>query len=69
MENVSNTMIENNADIELNRPSTSRFLFLLGFFGFFLFAAGCCYGLFTKKYDSNADVKVQESSLYAPQYK
>ena len=32
--------IDNPVDIELNKPSKSRFLFLLGFFGFFVFFIG-----------------------------
>lgn len=61
--------IDNNADIELNKPSKSRFLFLLGFFGFFIFAAGCCYGLWTKSYKSTANIEVPESTQATPKYK
>jgi hypothetical protein len=64
-----NNLIENEADIELNQPSKSRFLFFLGFFGFFLFMAGCFSGLWTERYDSNADVEVPESATYNPKYK
>lgn len=68
MENQNN-YIDNDADIELNKPSKSRFLFLLGFLGFFVFFAACNYGLWTERYDSNADVKVPKSSEYTPSYK
>ena len=66
---MDNNYIENEADIEINKPSKSRFLFLLGFLGFFIFFGACNYGLWTKRYKSNADVKVQESTLYTPKYK
>ncbi len=62
-------LIDNEADIELNKPSKSRFLFFLGFFGFFLFMVGCFTGLYTERYDSNADVEVPESATYNPKYK
>lgn len=68
MENQNN-FIDNEADIELNKPSKSRFLFLLGFLGFFVFFAACNYGLWTERYDSNADVEVPTSSEYTPSYK
>jgi hypothetical protein len=67
MEN-KNLYVENEADIELNQPSKSRFLFLLGFLGFFVFFAACNYGLWTERYDSNADVKVPEHTKYTPKY-
>ena len=62
-------VVDNKSDIELNKPSKSRFLFLLGFFGFFIFAWAGCYNLYTHKFKSNADVKVPESTLYDPKYK
>jgi hypothetical protein len=61
--------IDNPVDIEISKPSKSRFLFLLGFFGFFLFFIGCNYGLWTRHYRSNADVEVPESAQYNPKYK
>jgi hypothetical protein len=62
-------IVENHADIELSKPSKSRFLFLLFFFGFFLFVGGCTYGLWTFKYKSTADIEVPESTQYNPKYK
>jgi len=67
MEN-DNLYIDNNADIELNKPSKGRFLFLLGFLGFFVFFAACNYGLWTKRYESNADVVVPDHTKYTPKY-
>jgi hypothetical protein len=67
MEN-NDLYIDNDADIELNKPSKARFLFLLGFLGFFVFFAACNYGLFTKKYKSNADVEVPDHTKYTPKY-
>lgn len=64
----SNTELDNPVDIELNKPSKSRFLFLLGFFGFFIFAWSGCYNLHEHGYKSNAEVKVPESTLYDPKY-
>jgi hypothetical protein len=61
--------IDNPADIELNKPSKSRFLFLLSFFGFFIFAWAGCAGLYKHKFQNNNDIKVQESTLYQPKYK
>jgi hypothetical protein len=48
--------------------SSSGFLFYLqvACMGAFLF--GACYMLFTKRFDK-PEVKVQESTLYTPQYK
>ncbi|KXK42022.1 MAG: hypothetical protein UZ11_BCD004001551 [Bacteroidetes bacterium OLB11] len=42
--------IDNPLDIELNKPSKAKFLFYLGFFGFFVFCIGCNYGLWTRSY-------------------
>lgn len=61
--------VDDPADIELSKPSKSRFLFLLGFFGYFIFAWAGCYNLYTHKFESNKDVKVQSSTLYEPKYK
>lgn len=67
--NNNQNLLENEADIKTNKPSSSRFLFLLGFFGIFVFAWAGCYNLYEHKYDANKDVKINESSLYAPKYK
>ncbi len=61
--------IDNPVDIELNKPSKARFLFLLGFFGFFLFAIGCNYGLWTRSYKSTEKIEVPESTKANPKYK
>lgn len=61
--------IDNPNDIELNKPSKSRFLFVLSFFGFFIFAWAGCYNLWEHKYKSNSEVKVPENTLYEPKYK
>jgi len=61
--------IANNADIEYNKPSKSRFLFLLFFFGFFIFAWSGCYKLYQHSFKNNEDIKVPESTLYEPKYK
>ncbi len=61
--------LENGADIELSKPSKARFLFLLGFFGFFLFTWVGCYSLSTHSYKSNADVDVPANTSYDPKYK
>ena len=70
-DNAPNTFheINNPADIEYSKPIKSRFLFLLGFFGFFVFAWTGCYSLSTHGYKSNKDVEVQKSTLYNPEYK
>ena len=63
------TELENPVDIELSKPSKARYLFLLGFFGFFLFTWVGCYSLSTHAYKSNADVEVPASTSYNPKYK
>lgn len=62
-------ILENELDIETNKPKTSRFYFLLGFFGIFVFAWAGCYNLYEHKFESGANVKVNESSTYEPKYK
>ena len=61
--------IDNPHDIELNKPSKSRFLFLLSFFGFFIFAWSGCYNLWEHKYQKNDNVAVPGNTLYEPTYK
>jgi hypothetical protein len=61
--------IDNPADIELNKPSKSRFLFLLFFFGFFIFAWAGCFNLYKHSFKANDDVEINKSSLYQPEYK
>ena len=67
--NYEEQIIDNPADIELSKPSKSRFLFLLGFFGFFIFAWAGCYNLWEHRYQKNDDVKVPDNTLYEPKYK
>ena len=59
----------NEADIELSKPSKSRFLFLLFFFGFFIFAWAGCYNLYEHKFQKNDNITVPDNTLYEPKYK
>ena len=61
--------IDNPHDIEYNKPTKSRFLFLLSFFGFFIFAWAGCYNLYEHKYQKNDKVDVPGNTLYNPTYK
>jgi len=61
--------LDNPADIELSKPSKSRFLFLLSFFGFFIFSLAGCYNLWEHKYQKNDAVAVPDNTLYDPKYK
>lgn len=65
----NNREIDNKADIELNKPSKSRFLFILFFFGFFIFAWAGCYNLYEHKYRATNAEDAPKSSLYQPEYK
>lgn len=67
MEN-NHPVIADKEDLKTNKASTSRFLFLLGFFGIFIFAWSACFNLYEHRYKP-ADVKINESSLYNPKYK
>lgn len=64
-------LLDNELDIRVSKPKTSRFFFLLGLFGFFLFCWAGCYNLYQHKFKSPADgtIKVNESSLLDPKYK
>jgi hypothetical protein len=62
-------IIDNQGDIELSKPTKSRFLFLLGFFGFFIFAWSGCYNLYEHRFQKNDDMKVPDNTLYDPKYK
>jgi len=55
-------------DFTHNWVSSSAFLFYLQVACFVAFLFGGCYMLYTKRFDK-PDVKVQESTLYTPQYK
>lgn len=61
--------IDNPVDIEISKPSKAKFLFYLGFFGFFLFAVGCNYGLWTRSFKSTEKIEVPENTLSNPKYK
>jgi hypothetical protein len=63
------THVDNEADIELSKPSKSRFLFLLFFFGIFIFAWAGCYNLYEHKYQSTEGINVPENTQYQPKYK
>jgi fatty acid desaturase len=63
------TELDNDNDIALSKPSTSRFLFLLSFFGFFIFAWAGCYNLYEHKYQKNDNITVPDNTLYDPKYK
>jgi hypothetical protein len=67
--NNNETLIDNKADIELNKPSKSRFLFLLSFFGFFIFAWAGCYNLYEHHFQKNDKVTAPDNTLYDPKYK
>ncbi len=68
--NNQDNLLDNPADIELNKPSKSRFLFLLFFFSFFIFSWAGCYNLWEHRFQPNEDAAdVPKSSLYSPEYK
>lgn len=62
-------LTNNPVDIEVSKPSKSKFLFHLGLFGFLLFFIGCNYGLWTRHYKSTEKIEVPESTQYNPKYK
>lgn len=63
-------LLDNDLDIQLDKPNSSRFFFVLGFFGIFIFAWSGCYNLYKHKFTNQKDiVPVNESSLYEPKYK
>lgn len=65
----TNEELVNPADIEVSKPSKSRFLFLLFFFGFFVFAWAGCGKLWQHRFQNNEDVTVPENTTYDPKYK
>lgn len=67
--NAHDNIIDNEADIELSKPTKSRFLFLLFFFGFFIFAWAGCYQLHEHKFVNTEDIEVPENTTYSPKYK
>lgn len=64
-----NEELINHADIEVSKPSKSRFLFLLFFFGFFVFAWAGCGKLWEYRFKNNDDIKIPENTTYDPKYK
>ncbi len=68
-QNIQDQELDNPLDIELNKPSKSRFLFLLGFFGIFIFAWSGCYNLHEHKYQKNDGIVAPDNTLYEPKYK
>lgn len=64
-----NNVIDNESDIELSKPSKSRFLFLLSFFGFFIFCWAGCENLYEHRFQKNDDIEVPSNTLYNPTYK
>ncbi|HTM65252.1 MAG TPA: hypothetical protein VL093_02955 [Flavipsychrobacter sp.] len=67
--NNQENLIDNHADIELSKTSKSRFLFLLSFFGYFIFLFAGCYNLWQHRYQKNDTIEAPKSSLYSPEYK
>lgn len=67
--NTSEKELDNPMDINVSKPSKSRYLFFLGFFGFFIFSWAGCYNLYEHKYSKNDNVNVPSNTLYEPQYK
>lgn len=67
--NNEDHLLDNEADIERNKPSKSRFLFLLFFFGIFIFAWSGCYNLYEHGFKSSEDVEVPDNTKYDPKYK
>jgi hypothetical protein len=62
-------VLENKNDIEYSKPSKARFMFLLGFLGFFIFMGGCGFALWTFKYRTTAGQEVPPNTTYNPKYK
>jgi len=67
--NIQDTDLDNPMDITRSRPSKSKFIFYIGFFGFFIFAWAGCYNLYVHHYPKNDDIKVPDNTLYEPKYK
>lgn len=61
------TIIDNPADLELNKPSKSRFLFVLVFFSIFIFSWAGCYNLYQHKF-ANHTPEVPGNTQYEPVY-
>lgn len=61
--------LDNTMDINYTKPTKSRFLFFLFFFGFFIFSWAGCYNLAEHKYQSGKDVPAPDNTLYDPKYK
>lgn len=61
--------VPNTQDIEYSKPTKSRFLFVLFFFGFFIFCWAGCYNLYEHKFQKNEDIPAPGNTLYEPVYK
>ena len=68
-QNTGGNELDNPMDMKHDKPSKSRFMFLLCFFGFFIFAWAGCYNLYEHKYQKNDNVSVPDNTLYEPKYK
>ncbi len=62
-------VLDNPADIELSKPSKSRFLFLLAFFGLGVFAWASCYNVWEHRFQKNDDVEIPDHTALDPKYK
>jgi len=67
--NAQDLELDNTMDINYSKPTKSRFIFFLFFFGFFIFAWAGCYNLYEHKFQKNDDVAAPDNTLYSPKYK
>ena len=65
---TNETIIDNPADLELNKPSKSRFLFVLVFFSIFIFSWAGCYNLYQHEFAKHTP-EVPGNTQYEPVYK
>lgn len=66
--NDQETLIDNKADIELSKPSKSRFLFVLFLFSIILYYWAGCFNLWQHSYQEY-NPEVPKNTLYQPEYK
>lgn len=72
LQNNDNEFYDNELDIKLDKPKSSRFLFLLGFFGIFIFAWAGCFNVYQHRFENTAkdiDKYTTPSSKLNPEYK
>lgn len=62
-------VLDNPADIELSKPSKSRFLFLLFFFGLGVFAWASCFNVWEHRFQKNDDIEIPDHTALDPKYK